>query len=186
MVVRETKKRKREGGQGPPHSATGKTAINNLHHLSLCAPVDHSTNRTHNLRLKHTHPLTRIYGANTHTCTHAHTKKERMHRFALKYTCANTHTCVQEVAHPHMRRCSSPVLLQSFLLNFWLQAKQQRPNDSSETLFSLSVFRIPTQTSVSLSQHSRKCSPHSPAAFCFCGGHVKFMQCMSPLASTRQ
>lgn len=31
-----------------------KDAINNLHHLSLCAPLDHSANRSRNLRLKHT------------------------------------------------------------------------------------------------------------------------------------
>ena len=47
--------REREGGQGLPHSATEKTAINNLHHLSPRAPLDHSTNRADKLRQKHTH-----------------------------------------------------------------------------------------------------------------------------------
>lgn len=63
---RQTKRRsvgekteEREGGQGPPHSATGKTAINNLHHLSLCAPLDHSANSSRNLRQKHTRWLAR-------------------------------------------------------------------------------------------------------------------------------
>lgn len=58
-----------EGGQGPPHSATGKTAINNLHHLSLCAPLDHSTNSSRNLRQKHTHAMT----------LHTHTLTKEMH-----------------------------------------------------------------------------------------------------------
>lgn len=71
----EKEKEEREGGQGPPHSATGKTAINNLHHLSLCAPLDHSTNSTRNLRQKHTHTLTHMQGH----CSHTHTVTKEVH-----------------------------------------------------------------------------------------------------------
>lgn len=79
------RKQKKEGGQGPPHSATGKTAINNLHHLSLCAPLDHSTNSTRNLRQKHT--LTHMQGRGPHIYAHknTHTHKEK-------------HACMHEAA----------------------------------------------------------------------------------------
>lgn len=82
----------REGGQGPPRSATGKTAINNLHHLSLCAPLDHSTNSTRNLRQKHT--------------------LARMQRFVCARSCINTHAdtnvcvCMQVAAES---RYNSPL-----------------------------------------------------------------------------
>lgn len=95
----QTKKRsrskemeEREGGQGPPRSATGKTAINNLHHLSLCAPLDHSTNSTRNLRQKHT--------------------LARMQRFVCARSCINTHAdtnvcvCMQVAAES---RYNSPL-----------------------------------------------------------------------------
>lgn len=98
----------KKGGQGPSHSATGKTAINNLHHLSLCAPLDHSTNSARNLRQKHT--LTHMRG----WVPHEHTK-------------GNMHVCRKLREHTHIRARN----LTEQMLNFPLKARQQRSNSSS-------------------------------------------------------
>lgn len=151
-----------EGGQGPPHSATGKTAINNLHHLSLCAPLDHSTNSSRNLRQKHTRMQPQ----------RAHTRRftEEMQAAALTHTCTSSYgrMRVATCSHQHTDTPCARLSAKSRVT----QIERQR--------------RSPLRpTAAALRRRSGKSASHSPA-FCLCGGHVKLMPCMSLLASTQQ
>lgn len=171
-IQRETKRRKDKAHHTQLQE---KTAINNLHHLSLRAPLDHSTNSTRNLRQKHT--LTHMLGR-------AHTERKTCMRAQNLHEHTRALKCNQLHRHTHTRATLQPAGTAQ------LPAKSKAPEIKQQhngpLLSFLVVVSYPNLDLCLSESESLQEACSSQRCLLSLSRHVKFMQCMSLRASTQQ